>query len=427
MKTNGILITLLLYIVLISMFAGLAYLVTMFQFQPVQAAGYTTMSINCTESQYLVSSYGIWTTVTHEDTALSMAAQLGFEYSVGSGVNTYRVKHSILKFNMTSAPDISLINAMRIKMYCIQKSVYNAPTFQAPYFSIYDTTARLNGVISTDDNDNFNDLQVRNRLTNYYYWDDLTLNNWITFTVNPTDWATILSPSSSNNTFIDLVTEQHALDNIPAGTWSAGGGYQAYFYSTATQICSIDIDYALAAEVPNFDYHENAPVDNVTMGDEVADNITLSTLSCMYANENLEYDIEGDSGAPIVLRLVNSSGSTIVSLTDSIRTNGHYYWQIDSLPETYAGFVQAKENTYGLTSPWVSVQPQVDASQENLNIYSVTTEYPQYTKPFDTYVVGRGGLMYVHWKTNIDGDSDNLTDISLDIYNNGDNVRKSVV
>jgi len=392
----------------------------------VQAAGYTNQIRYCDASSYFYSSYGVWTTVTHQDSAASTTQNvLQMGYMASSTSNWYRTHSSIMRFTVNATPDISLITDIKIRLWCVVKQVTGTPTFQAPYFSLYDTSAGINNTIDAPDIDQFNDGQVKNRISNYYYWDSLSAGAWIEFTIAPVDWLSLLTPDSGIYSHVALVSEQQALDNIPNGLWNSSTGYVATFYGNTNNIAEMIISYAASAEVPDFDYHENAPVDNVTMGDEVADNITLSTLSCMYANENLEYDIEGDSGAPIVLRLVNTSGATIASLTDSIRTNGHYYWQIDSLAETYAGFVQAKENTYGLSSDWVCIQPQVDASQENLNIYSVKTEYPQYTKPFDTYVVNRGSLMYVHWKTNIDGDSDNLTDITLDIYNNGDNVTKA--
>jgi len=111
-----------------------------------------------------------------------------------------------------------------------------------------------------------------------------------------------------------------------------------------------------------------------------------------------------------------------VRLNNGVTSGTHYYWQIDSLPETYTGFVQCKELYYGLISPWVRVESQVDPSESNLNIYARLTAYPQYTEAFSSYVVKQGDMMIVHWKTNIDPPTDNLSTLYLEIYDNGDNI-----
>lgn len=431
MKTKDGEINGVFYIILILLAAAIAISPLLFIRgcgAPVQAAGYTELTINSDAHKYLDSSYSVWTTATHQDTAISAGNNLcAVGYGAASSTpNYYRTRSSILRFNLDTAPDISLVNGIKVRLYFVEAQVTNDPDFQGPYVSLYDCNTVVSNGTDSAVIDNFNDEQKRNRLTNYYYWTDFSDGNWYEFTVTQSDWPTVLNKRDSHYSYMSLVTEQHALDNIPTGVWSASGSYTLYFGAIAGANPAIYpqlvISYAEEATPPVFDYHENALVDNVTSGDEVASNITLSTLSCMYANENLEFDIQGESGAVLDLELISSSGAVLDSIADSVRTNSHYYWQIDSLAENYSGFIRARENTYNLLSPWVCVQPAVDSSQANLNIYAVNTEYPQYAKPFSTYVVNRGGVMYVHWKTNIDTSSDNMTDLRLEIYNNGDNV-----
>jgi hypothetical protein len=398
----------------------------------VQAAGYITMTIASDHSLEFTSSYGVWTTVTHQDTATSTGNDLCLvDYDTSGTANFYRTMSSIIRFNIDTAPDISQIASIKVRLYCLSKSTFNAPTFDAPYISFYDCKADNGGAIASTDIDNFNDHPYyvkngKNRITNYYSFSDFSPGNWIEFTVPVSDWDNVLNVRDGHYSYMDLVTEQHALDNIPNGVWKGNAGYQLAFGAVAggipAQYPQLVFSYAPEATPPVFTYDTNDAVDIVLLGDEVADNITLATLSCMYANEDLQFNVWGDSGAPITLKLVDSTGAILDSLTDSIRVLGHYHWIIDSLASTYSGFVQVKETTYGLTSPWVRIEPTVSPTEANLNIYAVKTDHPQYTEPFSTYVVQRGDYMVVHWKTNINPGSDNMSDISLNIYSNGNAV-----
>ena len=169
-------------------------------------------------------------------------------------------------------------------------------------------------------------------------------------------------------------------------------------------------------------YHVNAAVNPAPLGTENVTAILLSTPSCMYATEPLEFDVQGESGANCTLELRDNTGLVLDSKTDSVRQDGHYWWKIISLPANYSGFVSVYEKTFNLQSPWVAVQPSYDSTEANLMTYAASTVYPQYTLPFSTYVVQRGSIMYVHWKTNINMATDNTYDLALKILMNGDAV-----
>ncbi len=408
--TNLIMVIVLLAIAILPMFVC----------EAVQASGVTEMVITISDVRGFYSEYGLWATVTHQDTASSSigSAIVGYHASASTTLY-YRTHSSMMKFDITDVPDISNISYMKVRLYCTQKDELNSPTFQAPYIALYDTFGSSNSSIPNADIDNFNDGQPRNLISNYYSWYSISAGTWTTFTISPADWETVLTPQFGGQCFIELCTLQHALDQIPMDTWSVNGAYAMYMDGSNAELI---IGYTPAAAEVEFTYETNAAIDTTVVGDEVADNITLTTLRCMYANEDLQFCVTGNSGAPLNLRLVNNSGVVLDTITDSVRVNGFYYWRIDSLASTYRGIVQVKETTWGLSSPWVWIEPQVSITEANMCVYAGATEYPQYTYPFSSYVIRSGEYMIVHWKTNIDAGVDDCDNITLGIYSNGDST-----
>lgn len=426
-KISGLLTILIILAVLILplfVFENVHAVLMLPDYQPDNnsySAGSVNMTILCTAAIGETSAYGLWTTVTHQDSADSNVGGVGYIASTTS--QFYRTVSQIMGFNLTGAPDISQINYIKVRLYCSQTSTYNAPTFDPPLVSLYDTSGGTNDILDSDDIDQFNDGQVKKRMSNYLAFSYFTALNWTTFTIKESAWQTLLTSDNGTHTYLDLVTEQHALDNAPLGYWKSDAGYNlAIVGISGGNTAQLIINYVPVATTPVFTYITNNSTFTATLGDETADNITLSTLSCMYANEDLQFDVSGDAGANITLQMVDSNGSVLESLNDSVRVGGHYYWRIDSLADNYQGIIQVKESIFNLSSPWVWIEPKPDDTEANMCTYASTTDYPQYTTPFSSYVVNTGQYMVVHWKTNINTAVDDLNTTTLGIYDNGDSV-----
>lgn len=179
------------------------------------------------------------------------------------------------------------------------------------------------------------------------------------------------------------------------------------------------VRYTPPATVRAGTLHVNAATVPPT-GTDGADNITLETLSCMYGDESLSFFYNGTPGNGVYPALYDKDGNILAtSNNQSIRTDGIYAYQ-PSLSTSYSGFVRAKDESTGLYSPWVSVQPSPASTELSNSIYALSTAYPQYSVSFSSYVVNVGDLLYFHWKTNISPSE--IADYSLKIYANGDNT-----
>lgn len=168
---------------------------------------------------------------------------------------------------------------------------------------------------------------------------------------------------------------------------------------------------------------ENAAVDDETDGTELVTSVNWTTPRTMYADDDcLVVQVVGESGARFTGALVSEAGTTLEVVDDSVRTNGYYYWEIDDI-DSYSGFVRAwaltDNTTNQIYSKWAHIALAPDVDQRTNDIYSLSTEYPQYDNEFSDYVVQEGDLMFVHWKTNIDGATE-LADYMLCLRDNGD-------
>lgn len=165
----------------------------------------------------------------------------------------------------------------------------------------------------------------------------------------------------------------------------------------------LTFNYATPAVARVVIIDDNDPVNPMPDGDEVADNITWGSPRCAFADEDLWFKCNGESGANITLQLLSDTGLLLDTVTDSIRTDGVYNWAIphETFSPDTSSWVRAYELNSRIYSTWGRVEPEPSDSMELLKTYAVDTEYPQYDYDFNQYIVYKNDLMYIYWKTNL--------------------------
>lgn len=216
-------------------------------------------------------------------------------------------------------------------------------------------------------------------------------------------WATMRSMLNVSPTWYGNNKACHVLGNYGAGV------------SPYLQITYVSDAIERTVLIP-----ANGAVNPLPTGSETADNITWYSPRLSYADEGMVLSVNGESGANVSVRLVSADGLLLASRKDSIRDNSHFYWSVAVLGSFAGGWVKAYEDNFNLQSSWGYVAPVPSASQKNLEVYAVSTEYPQYDNAFSEYVIYQNGMMFVHWKTNIQANE--ITDYGLEMQIAGDNV-----
>lgn len=281
------------------------------------------------------------------------------------------------------------------------------------YWSIYKTQAGADAVLDIND---FNKYQALNyRLSPPQHYNTL-VNDQVTVIPITADLDLALARGPGNNwVFFQALTENQARRYAP--TWESSKGIKFDISAGIGEYPKLTITYTAPAVRGDEDLHTNAAVNTTPLGNEVANNITLETLRCMYADETLSFLVNGESGANVTLELRDQDNALITSHSDSVRVDGVYSWQL-AMTSTYNGFVRVHETNFDLYSDWVSVRSPPSATEETNRIYAGSTVFPQYTTPFSSYVVYDDDLMFIHYKTNINPATE-LGDFNFALYSNG--------
>lgn len=248
------------------------------------------------------------------------------------------------------------------------------------------------------------------RLTGVVSSADYTTSSNITFTVPASKWSYVTSSSYLSVTF---ASEYQALN------WSPGSAITGANTALLMNNIQIEVDYIPAANPYDTTYDTNAAVDTSILGTEVAENITWGSTRAVFADQELWLQVNGDSGANITVQLVDADDNVLTTVTDSIRVDDNYDFVIDNLDADFDGFVRVRELNFNLMSEWGYVSPVPDSSQKTNRTYAGITIEPQYDVDFSGYVVQRGDIMVVHWKTSIDGSTANLSDYNLEVWSRG--------
>lgn len=165
----------------------------------------------------------------------------------------------------------------------------------------------------------------------------------------------------------------------------------------------------------NDDEVENPTTDNVT------DNITWCSPRLAYGDDDpsFMFDVAGETGAMLDLDVIDYRGSIIGSLshTDSIRVDGHYYYEED-LPDNFNGLFRLKENYSNVVSSWGYCKSAPDETQELNTIVLNEPTYHHWDNEFDEFAYGEEEIYSVHWCTNMD--EDDLDYASIELWEFGD-------
>lgn len=386
--------------------------------QPVIAAGNTTITINCAAAggySWLAANAKTWDYYREQPADTLTGKQVGFERSTAHAhVYPYSGTFS---WDISAIPsDAEIVSVSIITMPTAKYDTYmNYDDFYMAYFK---DDWGSNGIIDAVDNGRWKlgDNAAQNYVSAPFKFSDCTVGVEHEIELNASE--ALDTYAGGNMVYLRLATVNLYAWSAPVITGEAAGArIRMDVTGSAGTYPKLEVTYVSSADDRLPDLHTNAAVDTETLGTETADNITLETLKCMYADETLSFLINGDSGANVTMELLAGNGEILETHSDSIRTDSIYSWQIN-LDSDYSGFVRVHETVFDLWSNWVSVQPSPSLTQMNNQVYAADTSYPQYTNSFSQYVVYDDGLMYVHWKTNIDPAAE-LADYSLQLLSNG--------
>jgi len=185
--------------------------------------------------------------------------------------------------------------------------------------------------------------------------------------------------------------------------WSSGKGYNLDYddFQDGPDGPELVIEYATPPAERNVTIIVNAAkyTEELT-GSENVTRVAWWSPRAAFADEALTFAIEGDPGAEFTAGLYRSDGTLVETVTDAIRVDGDYNFNIDLL-DPFEDWVQLRVTDWSIASTWGRVEPVPAASMRNLDIYSYDTMFPQYDNPLGPYIIYKDQLMYLYWKTNM--------------------------
>lgn len=339
-----------------------------------------------------------------------------------SSTDKWKIRNGHCKWNVSGAPDLDQIIEIRIVGFV--NSVGDTGHWGVGHYYGWYQTDLSDGVVNNADYElPLEAFATPNRVTGVVDANDYITADHATWYVTESDWDVILTPTEGNYTWLALVNE-HQRWGIQPGDAINGASQSLWIDNdivTDNEKLWLEIDYIPDVEDYGTEYDSNASVDTTVTGAEVADNITWGSNRLIYTDQDLWFKVQGDSGANITVQLVDESNNVVASnsVTDSIRTDDNYDFVIDNIPSTYEGFVRARELNFGITSDWGYISPSPDSDLDPNWTYAVDPSSPQYDYGFSEYVTNRGDMMIYHWKTSLDGTTDNLSAYNLELWDRG--------
>ena len=394
---------------------------------PVKGSGTTTDSFyvaDVTHDGYLDSgsSWLTWDNAVNSNIGRVYATE-GYTNGIFAGWDCqtlgstkFILYEAIFGFDVSGIPEGSEIVSSVIKLR--SKAKKNEGGWEM-YMSIYKGTPGLDHSIDGEDWDNAYDAGAKRigsiesyddiAIEEYHSWDILSLNDGLDY---------ISSPDENGYVWVYFASTNHMLNYSPG--FQVGFDLRVEFYLTSWGVDHrpiLEITYQGAAETrqENIEIPTNTSKGSHEESDEVT-SISWITPRTAYSDETIGLDVEGDIGAYVEIELRDEAGIVLDSLSDEVRDNGHYYWSAE-VGNNVKGFVRAFEKTDSIYSKWGYAYP-MSGSQALNTTMCVDTDVPHNTRSFSDFMVKGGDLMVVHWKTNIDGDTE-LADHKVDIYHNG--------
>lgn len=317
---------------------------------------------------------------------------------------------TVLCFDLASENLTSLENVTSVSVYGKLSGQFDNFVNSNYYYSLFAFSGTpengYGGALDVDDYNNaFPDERVSIEVVKYDEYDN---DDWIEFPIFEDNWADCLFVSEGYAYFV--LAEANYEQFVYSPTWEDTKTHYINFYDDEWYLSVESDDPVTEREVTK---DTNAAIDDTVTGFEEADNVTWGSPRCAYADEDLYFIFEGESGAQLDIDLVSSEGDILASTTNSIRVNDYYYCSF-TVPSTTDCFVRIVENNHALMSPWGYISPSPSSSQETHYTYTNNTNYTQYRENFDQYVISGNEYFFFHWKESIQ-DSD-LASVLLKIY-----------
>lgn len=389
---------------------------------PAYAAGATTVNITASKTEHLYAGNDAWSIKVAQSTGA--IADPGSLTGWDSGITS----NKFTIYRMFSGFDLSVIPA---GAEILSATVYSYGQYSEGFVSSYYNTMAAGWYLSdatgtslaAGDYDSvyanpagkvlFTEAEIP------YDWPSHASNAWRDFDIRSAFAVNLVSYANASNYLwlgLNFLPELYTAAVPP---WEFNKQAYLAMDGSGANKPYLQVTYIASTVSRSMSEHTNAAVETTPTGYEVADNITWSTPRMAFADELIEVVVNGESGADITLRLVDSSGVVIDTASDTVRTDGKYYWQ-PTVPASTDSWVRVVEDNNSIRSFWGYIAPAPSSTMLNLRSYAGSTLYPQYDNTFSSYVVYYNDVMTVYWKTNIGAGE--LSDYDLVIWPNGDNT-----
>lgn len=325
----------------------------------------------------------------------------------------FKLQEGIVGFDVTDLPDDAVIISARVLLYADARA--NTSVDWTAHFALYSTYPAGATLIDADWGSAY---QFGNRLSGPESYSDISLGvytNFYLYDYLTNDWE-YLRGDENDVAWFTVMTTNHALNLEPS--WESYKSIYIQWDKNAVpngQAPRLMIEYVGEPAPRAGAVVDNDATDNTTDGTEVCDNVTWHSPRCAYADDIYTVDsadvsgvlfyCSGESGAVLDLSLVNQAGTELYSHTDSIRVDGEYFWGIDVSNSTDS-LVRVIENNTGVSSEWGYISPSPGNDQPSVSIMAKDTDYPHYLRNFSDFVVYKDELAFLHYKTNIDGETE---------------------
>lgn len=265
------------------------------------------------------------------------------------------------------------------------------------------------------------------RLSNIIAVSSLVVGQKLEFVINQSDWMDYLNESRYTTGDGDIVWFTIATMNqglVSQPTWyenrKAYLAFEDTGYDDPPSLYLSYIEPIPDREQATETNDDEADPDFVT-GNETCDSVDWRTLRCAWGGDSIWFDFQGDAGAELSLALLDINDTVIDAKSDSIRVDGHYYWETET-PTDFDGYIKATDYNSGVTSIWGYSKPN-PIEMQPLYCYSYSSDHPAWDTPFNSFIVNDNDVMFIYWKTNLT-DSD-LDDYSLELWATSDNTSVS--
>lgn len=400
--------------------AFLVAIVLLVYFMAGQVTIKVALAAGETTSEYTSDLGDYWGSAYEEewiDAANSPQSHTSTTSEVGWSSNAdkdWRVKASAVGFDISAIPAGSTILSATVLLRCDAKA--NTGSWSEQYYALYTMDEPVHnsaGLLTID----------YTRLSSVERYSDWGAGDWVQFDLMLPGWQEwIDSPKADGRIWFYIATTNHGLLYEPDPKETTKEMYMRFYAQGTGSAPKISITYLAppAERITAIDIPENEATTTSLPTGNITD-VSWITPRSAYADEAIGFDISGDAGTPIDCSLKDKDGNALFETTDSVRTNGHYYFtaSVETDTSNFARCVVTQSSTTVITnSYWGYIAPSPGATMEINTTSCYDTDLTHYDYEISTFVLSPQELMKVHWYTNIDGSSE-LADYDLEIHHQG--------